>query len=237
MTDSPPTGTGPAPADDRGLRQLTSDSFDVAAAMGGVRGLIESVLPGLVFLVVFVITRDITLSVALAVGCAVVATIARLVVRTPITQAVGGLAGVVIGAVWAWRSGEAADFFAWGLWVNAGFATAMLVSVLARFPAVAVFAAGLTGHDLRWRDSSDPAAAMRRFRQATWLWCGAFLARLAVQVPLYFNDEVGWLGTARLVMGAPMWVLVLWITWIMVSPIVREPAAGRSREDADPEPS
>lgn len=236
MTSPSPEPPGTSAADERGLRQLTSDSFDVAAAIGGVRGLVESVTPGLVFLVAYLIGREIALAVVLAVGAAVVATIARLIGRTPITQAVGGLAGVVIGAVWAWRSGEASDFFAWGLWVNVGFALAMIVSLIARYPAVAVFAASLTGHDLRWRDSSNPRAAMRRFRQATWLWCAAFLARLAVQVPLYFNDEVGWLGTARLVMGAPMWALVLWVTWVMVSPIVREPAAPAAAEAEDSTP-
>lgn len=224
-------------ADGRGLRQLTSDSFDLAAAVGGVRGLVESVTPGLVFLVVFILTREITPAILLAVGAAVIATIARLIGRTPVTQAVGGLGGIVIGAVWAWRSGEAADFFAWGLWVNVAFAAAMLASIVARHPAVGVLAATLTGRDLRWRDSSRPDLAARRFRQATWLWFAAFTARLAVQVPLYLGDAVAWLGTARLVMGVPMWVLVLWLTWVMVSPIVREPAAPEAAATDDPTPN
>ena len=57
---------------------------------------------------------------------------------------------------------------------------------------------------------------MRRYTAATWLWIGLFAVRLAVQVPLYLDGDVGWLGTARLVMGIPLWALVLWLTWILV---------------------
>lgn len=51
---------------------------------------------------------------------------------------------------------------------------------------------------------------------ATWLWIALFVARLAVQVPLYLDASTAWLGTARLVMGVPLWALALWITWLLV---------------------
>ena len=69
---------------------------------------------------------------------------------------------------------------------------------------------------------------MRRYTAATWLWIGLFAARLAVQVPLYLDGDVGWLGTARLVMGIPLWALVLWLTWILV----RRPATAGPRPAA-----
>ncbi|MEK8228829.1 DUF3159 domain-containing protein [Oerskovia sp. M15] len=57
---------------------------------------------------------------------------------------------------------------------------------------------------------------MRRYALATWLWVGMFALRLAVQVPLFYSAEVAWLGTARLVMGIPLWALTLWATWLLV---------------------
>ena len=48
----------------------------------------------------------------------------RLVQRTPVTQAVGGLLGVLVGVVWAWQSGRAEDYFAMGLWTNAAYSLA-----------------------------------------------------------------------------------------------------------------
>ncbi len=80
--------------------------FSVADAIGGVRGLVESVAPGLVFVVVYVATTNLRWALVTSVAAALVAVAARLVQRTPVTQAFGGLLGVGIGVLWAWRSGR-----------------------------------------------------------------------------------------------------------------------------------
>lgn len=223
-------------ASDRGLRQLASGEFDGLAAIGGWRGMVESVAPGLVFVVVFVATREIMPSVVAAVAVALVATVARLVQRTPVTQAVGGLLGIGIGAIWAWRSGAAENFFAWGLITNAAFAIGVKISILAGWPIVGVVVATLFGRGHDWR--ADPEQR-RRYTIASWLWVGAFVLRLAVQVPLYLNAEAGWLGAARLVMGLPLWALVLWVTWVLVnprSPRESRPAAAAAHPDPQDPP-
>ncbi|MBK5249246.1 MAG: DUF3159 domain-containing protein [Actinomycetales bacterium] len=210
-SDSAETLAPPA----RGMRQLGEGEFDLAASVGGVRGLVESTAPGLVFVVVFVATRSLQPALIASVGVAIVATLARLVARTPVTQALGGLLGVAIGAIWAARSGQAENYFAWGLYVNAAMALGVAASVLARWPVVGVIVSSLFGKDFSWRRH---APLRRRYSAASWLWVGAFVLRLAVQVPLYLNAEASWLGTARLVMGVPLWAFVLWITWLVASP-------------------
>ncbi len=209
------------------MRQLGSESFNGLEAVGGWRGMIESVAPGLVFVVVFVAVREIMPAVIASVGVAVVATIARQNQRTPNTQAVGGLLGVGIGAIWAWRSGEAQNFFAWGLLTNAAFAVGVTVSIVARWPVVGFIVATLFGRGHTWRQ--DPTL-MRRYTLASWLWVGAFVLRLVVQVPLYLGGDTGWLGAARLVMGLPLWALVLWVTWVLVNPRA-EPEAAPDQQD------
>jgi hypothetical protein len=188
---------GPA----RGVRALAGEQFSVAEAVGGVRGLVESVAPGLVFVVLYVATSDLTWALVGSVAVALVAVGVRLAQRTPVTQALGGLLGVGIGVFWAWRSGEAQDYFAWGLWTNAAYLLALLVSLAIRWPLVGLVVEG--------------------FRSG--FGTGAARSADAVQVPLYLDGSVGWLGTARLVMGIPLWALVLWLTWVLV----RRPAAGR----------
>ena len=210
--------TAAEPTDDgakRGMRQLASAEFDGLEAIGGWRGMVESVAPGLLFVIVFVAVREIMPAVIASVAVAVIATIARLIQRTPITQAVGGLLGVAIGAIWAWRSGEAQNFFAWGLITNAVFAVGVTISILARWPIVGVIVATLFQKPHTWRENKP---LLRRYVLASWLWVGAFALRLAVQVPLYLIGDTGWLGAARLVMGLPMWALVLWVTWVLVNP-------------------
>lgn len=207
------------------IAQLDSDEFDVWQAVGGVRGMAESTAPGVVFVALFVITRNLTWSIVAAVALAGVAIVARLISRTPLTQALSGLGGILIGALWAWRTGEAQDFYLWGLFVNAGFALGALVSILVGRPLVGLLVTGLAPR------AGHIAGAHRLFRAATWLWAGAFLARIAVQVPLYLNSEVGWLGTARVLMGLPLWALVLWFTWILVRPVIA--AAQHSSPEAN----
>lgn len=229
MTQGAPGEPGEAPGTDqsqdappseplRGLRAIAGEDFSFADAVGGLRGLVESVAPGLVFVVAYVATRDLTPSLLASLGVALVAVVVRLVQRTPVTQAFSGVLGVGIGVVWAWRTGEAQDYFAWGLWVNAAWFLGALVSILVRWPAIGVIVAFLRSEDMSWR--TDPAAARerRRFTWATWLWAAVFGARLAVQVPLWFQgeDAVGWLGTAKLVMGVPLFAVGLWITWLLV---------------------
>lgn len=219
-----------------GINVLAREEFSFADAVGGVRGLVESTAPGLVFVVVFLLTRDLTPALVASLGTAAVAVAVRLVQRTPTTQAFSGIAGVGIGAVWAWRTGEAQDYFTWGLWVNLGWVLGALVSVLVRWPAVGVIVSLLRGQDMSWRTAVGPAAAhlRRRYVWATWLWVGVFGARLAVQVPLWLQGEeaVGWLGTAKLAMGVPLFAVGLWLTWLLVA----SPAARAEQEGRRPTP-
>ncbi|NMR19387.1 DUF3159 domain-containing protein [Cellulomonas fimi] len=203
------------------MRALTGSEFSVAEATGGVRGVAESVAPGLVFVVVYLVTSALTPALVAASAVTLAAVVVRLLQRTPVTQALAGVVGVAVGVFWAARSGQAQDYFVVGLWTNAGYLAACLVSLLVGWPLVGVVVGLLRGEGTSWR-------ADRRLRRAysfaTWLWVGMFGLRLVVQVPLYLGAEVGWLGTARLAMGVPLWALTLWLTWLLV----RTPAVARA---------
>ncbi len=228
------------------MRAVAAESFSFAEAVGGVRGVVEAVAPGLVFVVVFVATTDLRAALVASVAAALVAVAARLVQRTPVTQALGGLLGIAVGVFWAWRSGEAENFYAVGLWTNAVYLVVILVSILVRWPVVGLvveaFRSGFVDQareraqaggdrddqagDARGTDAPSPFAPLvawrqdpvlvRRYTIATWFWVGLFALRLIVKVPLYFAGDVAWLGTAHLVMGVPLWGLVLWLTWAVV---------------------
>jgi hypothetical protein len=61
-----------------------------------------------------------------------------------------------------------------------------------------------------WR--KDPAR-LNAYIKAGWLWVGMFVARLLIQYPLYQSGNVNALGTARLFMGYPLFILTAWGTW------------------------
>lgn len=231
MSESTPGATPDKPADavsdGRGLRALTGEEFSLVEATGGIRGLVESVAPGLLFVIVYLVTRELTPALVAASAITVLAVIVRLVQRTPVTQALSGAIGVAIGVFWAARSGQAQDYFVVGLWTNAAYLAACLISVVVGWPLVGLVVGVLRGEGVSWRENR---VLRRRYALATWLWVALFGVRLVVQLPLYLGAEVGWLGTARLAMGVPLWALTLWLTWLLV----RTPAA--AQDPARPHP-
>ena len=228
MSDPTPAGpgsSGPDGAPARGMRAIEAEQFSFADSVGGVRGVVESVAPGLLFVVVFIASgQELRPALIAAIAAVVVAVVARLVQRTPVTQALSGAVGIVIGAVVAARTGQAEDFYLWGLLVNGAYLLPFAVSALVGWPLGGVVL-GLFRPDgplqpegswagaFAWR--RDPELR-RRYTWVTWLWAGMFALRLAVQLPLYLAGEVAWLGTAKLVMGVPLTALLLWLSWILV---------------------
>src|SRR5689334_22157855 len=79
-----------------GLHRTHDGRVDVLRSAGGVQGIAESIVPGLVFLVAFTITRELTLSLVAALASAAIFTVVRLVQRRPLTQALAGVVGVGI---------------------------------------------------------------------------------------------------------------------------------------------
>lgn len=182
------------------------------AAVGGVRGLIESLLPGFLFLIVFTVTQEVAPSVLVPAGVAVLFVVIRAVTRSPVMPAVVGLVGIALSAGLALATGRAEENFLLGFVINAVWLVALLVSLLVRRPLVGVVASLLTG-DREWR--ADPAKRTV-LTVTTWLWVGMFALRLGVQVPLYLAEQAVALAATKLVMGVPLYAAVLWVTWLMV---------------------
>lgn len=181
-------------------------------AVGGVRGLIESLLPGFLFLVVFTITGEVGPSVLIPLGVAVVFVLVRAVTRTPIAPAIIGLVGIALSAGLALFTGRAEENFVLGFVINSVWLVALLISLAVRRPLIGVITGLLTG-DAEWR--ADPAKRSI-LTLTTWLWVGLFSLRLGVQVPFYLAENVTALAASRLIMGLPLYAAVLWVTWLMI---------------------
>ena len=111
-----------AAAEKSGLGALARDERltgrDLLGAVGGVRGILEALLPGLVFLVVYSSLTSfsgweaqaaLVPALAASVGLAVVFTIVRIVTKGQPTQAIAGLIGVLASAALALWTGNARD--------------------------------------------------------------------------------------------------------------------------------
>jgi hypothetical protein len=192
----------------------SEDKDKVLNALGGKKGLIDSGLPSLVFLIVFNLSgKNITSAIYAAIGLSIVLTFIRIVKRETVQHAFSGLIGVGVCAFIARRSGNAADFYLPGLWINAGYALLYAITNLFKWPLLGVVLGPILGENLLWR--KDPAR-LKAYTKAGWLWVGMFAARLIVQYPLYKSGNVNLLGTARLLMGYPLFILTAWGTWLIL---------------------
>ena len=192
----------------------SADKDKVVNALGGKKGLIDSGLPSLVFLVVFNLSdKNINTAIWAALTLSIVLTLLRLIKRETLQHAFSGLVGVGICALISRRSGNAADFYLPGLWINAGYALLYTITNLVKWPILGVVLGPILGENMMWR--KDPAR-LQAYIRAGWLWVAMFTARLVIQYPLYASGNVNALGTARLIMGYPLFIATAWATWLVI---------------------
>ena len=190
--------------------------IDLLAAAGGARGIAESILPGLVFLVAFTLTRDLTIALVGSVAMAAIFLVARLVQRTPLTQALAGIAGVALSAFLAMQTGKAENFYLVGFITNAAYIVAMVISIAVRWPVLGLLFGYARNEGVGWRGRPE---RLRAYQAATWILVGVMALRLAVQLPLYLAEQVDALGAMRLIMGVPLYAFGLWIAWLVSRPV------------------
>ncbi len=211
-----------------GLGEVPTRSA-LLAAVGGVRGIVESILPGFAFLLVFAITRSPWLSVIAPVAVAVVFVVVRLIQRGPVVPALGGLGLVVVSAALVLLTGNVNDNFLLGIWVNIAFLLGTLISLAVRWPLVGLVLGALSGDLVGWR--RDPHTR-RGATAATWVWAALFALRLAAELPLYFAGATETLAVVKLVLNLPPYAAALWITWLLL----RRPKAAEAGADQESDP-
>lgn len=202
--------SGLAQAARRAAQGEDASASGVLETIGGARGIIESSLPGVVFLVLFTITKAPIIAALCAAAAALVILCVRFIRKEPLAPGYSAIFGVALCAVFVMWRGNGSDYYIPGFIINAVYAAVFLVSVLIGRPLIGLIAGFLSGNLLRWRES----AGLRRLaRWLTLAWAGMMLLRLAVQLPLFYAGNVEGLGVARLVMGLPLYALLLFLTW------------------------
>lgn len=207
-----------------GVERKADGQIDVLKSAGGVRGLFESLVPGLVYLLVFTFTRDLPAALVSSLAAAAVFTVVRLVQKTPATQALGGFLGVGVSALLSSITGKAEDYYLPGFFTNAAYILAFVVSIAVRWPLVGLLFGLVRNEGLHWRH--DPAR-LKAYRTGTWVMIVVLALRLVVQVPLYLlgGDALVALAATRLLMGLPLYAAGLWVAWVLTRPAADRPAA------------
>jgi hypothetical protein len=193
--------------------RLAAYQESILANFGGKRGLTEAGLPSIVFIVVFTATRNLNASLWSAVALAAVLTVVRLVQRDKLQHALSGLFGIAVCVVFAKYTGQARNFYLPGVLLNVGEAVLFTVSALVRWPVVGVVIGPITGEMMAWRDEPE---RLRAFTISTWLLAAMFTLRVVVEIPLYLANQITALGAAKVVLGYPLYLAVLFVCWRVI---------------------
>jgi uncharacterized protein DUF3159 len=193
--------------------QLPTFSEQLASQLGGVRGVIESGIPVLVF-VITKLLLPLTPALIIAVGSALSIAIWRLARRQSVRHAVNGLFGIGIGAFLAWKTGSAKAFYLPGILISLGYGLALLVSVLVRRPLVGwVWSVLVAKGSTEWRGNPR---LVRTFSWLTVLWAVTYLVKVAIQAVVFQRtsdtDPGTALGILRLTLGYPPYLLLIAVT-------------------------
>ena len=192
------------------------DKAKILDALGGKKGLLDSGLPAVLFLIIFNISDDLQVALYGAIGTSIVLTIIRLAMRDTIQHVISGLIGVLFCAYLANRSGNASDFYIPKLLTNLAYGSAYLIANLAGWPIIGVILGPLLGENFLWRKNPQ---RKRAYMRAGWLWVAMFFGRIAVQYPIYKSGNVNLLGTVNLAMGYPLFIATAWGTWMILKKV------------------
>lgn len=215
----------------------------MAASLGGRRGIIEAAIPGVLFTVVWLATKDIRLALivgGLGVG---VALVVRLVQRSTVQYVFNAAFSVAIGYVFtriaANAGGDASDqalaYFLPGILISLGYTIVLGASCLLRWPAVGFMVGSVSGDPLAWHDDRQVVKLCTRL---TWVLLAPGAIGVLLQGPVWL---LGWTDTIdkdtavlivsilRLGLGWALriasWSMIVWLLARNATPIEPKPDA------------
>ncbi|MFB7632740.1 DUF3159 domain-containing protein [Streptomyces sp. NPDC056149] len=202
---------------DAGGREVTEAAL--FEAFGGVRGMVETVLPGLLFVAIFTVNKDLHVSAIAALAVSLVLCVVRLVRKGTVKHAFSGVFGVAFGVVFAMMTGNAKDFYLPGMLYTLGLALAYIVTTLAGVPLIGLILGPVFKENLSWRTRNP--GRKKAYAKASWAWGLILLGKCLILFPLYWWADTTQLGWVLVALKIPPFLLALYLTWMF---LVKAPA-------------
>lgn len=201
----------------------------MAASLGGRRGLLEAGLPGLAFTAAWLITKDISVALIAGIVLAAGALVVRLVQRSTIQYVANAVVGIGIGwlvvhiakSLGGSQQDQALAFFVPGVVITGVYTVVMVASCLLRWPLIGFMVGSVAGDPLEWHENRQIVSLCVRL---TWLFLapGAILAVVeGIVILLGYGGAMDKdaavlvLGIIRLGVGWPLrllaWGAMVWL--------------------------
>jgi hypothetical protein len=144
-------------------------------------------------------------SVALAFG------LLRLTQKQNWGYALGGLISILLAGTLALIADNATNYFLPGIINNALILVIAVITLVIDKPMAAYVSHLTRGWKLQWFWLKEIKPA---YREVTWMWTMFFLMRTVIQVTLYNQSAVSTLVWANTLMGMPVTIVILIISYI-----------------------
>ncbi|MFJ9372494.1 DUF3159 domain-containing protein [Streptomyces sp. NPDC101455] len=211
--DKPTADTVDADDSEQDVRAVTEAAL--FEAFGGLRGMIETVLPGLLFVSIFTVNKNLHWSAIAALAVSLVLVVIRLVTRDTVKHAFSGVFGVAFGVVFAMMTGNAKNFYLPGMLYTLGLALAYIITTLAGVPLIGLILGPVFKENLSWRTRNP--GRKKAYAKASWAWGLILLAKCAILFPLYWWANTAQLGWVLVALKIPPFLLAVWLTWVFLA--------------------
>lgn len=187
-------------------RSLVKDSI------GGKRGIIDSGLPPVVFVIANWI-GGLNVGIFSAIGAGVLILLLRLVRKESVQQAFSGFFGIAICVLIARQTGEARGYFLFGIWRSVILTGVFVLSAALRWPLVGAIWEFLQPSGRDWRRERR---LMSVYTWTTVMWAASFGLKFLLERFLYDENLTGWLAAARVATGYPLTIAMFGATFLLV---------------------
>lgn len=182
--------------------------------LGGGKAALEASVPPIAFVLGWMLSNhSLWWACGAAVAGAVIVAIVGFARGDKPRAVVMGLLLVVVSALIAGRTGNAADFFLLRLLSNAASALAWAAANVIRWPLLGVVLGTIIGTKTTWR--KDPVL-LRAYTRASWVWVGQYVVRIVVFGALYLAGSTTALGIAQAALTYPLILVCLAVSgWVL----------------------
>jgi hypothetical protein len=170
----------------------------------------DTIIPPLLYALVNMLAGLVPAALS-ALVLAVILTVLRLAQKQSWYYAISGLILTLLAAGLAWFTQNAASFFLPDLITSGTLLVVSILSIWAGKP-LAAWSSHLTRawpKEWYWLPNICPA-----YTEVTWIWTAFIAARLMAQYYLYQQGNVRLLGWANVLLGWPVTILVLVISYL-----------------------
>ncbi|MEU3148736.1 MULTISPECIES: DUF3159 domain-containing protein [unclassified Streptomyces] len=184
-------------------------------AFGGVRGMVETVLPGLLFVSIYTINKNLHMAAIAALAVSLAMVVVRLARKDTVKHAFSGVFGVGFGVVFAMMTGNAKDFYLPGMLYTTGLALAYIITAIAGVPLIGLMLGPIFRENLSWRTRNP--GRKKAYTKASWAWGLILLGKSAILFPLYWWADTTQLGWVLVALKIPPFLLAVYLTWVFLA--------------------